>query len=45
MMLASELARVWRETVTARVTAQPKTIAEAFYVGKVNLAPGIILGF
>jgi hypothetical protein len=43
-MLPSEFARVWCETVTARVTAQPKAIAEAFHVGQMNLTPGVILG-
>ena len=45
MMQVSELARVWRETVTARVTAQPKAVAQAFHVGQVDLPPGIVLGF
>ncbi len=44
-MLPSEFARVWCETVTARVTAQPKAIAEAFHVGQMNLTPTIVLGF
>ena len=45
MMQISELTRLRRETVTACVAAQPEAIAEAFDMRKVNLAPGIILGF
>ena len=43
-MLGSEGARLWRHAVSARVAAQPEAIAEVLYVGKVNLAPGVILG-
>jgi hypothetical protein len=45
MMQVSKFTRFWRDVVSARIAAQPKAIAEALYVGKVNLAPGIILGF
>ena len=43
MMPVSEFTRFWRDVVSARIAAQPKAIAEALYVGKVNLAPGIAL--
>ena len=45
MMLLGKGTRIRRDAVTARVAAQPEAIAQAFYVGKVNLAPGVILGF
>ena len=43
VMRGGELSRLRRDAVPARITAQPKAIAEALYVGKVNLAPGVIL--
>jgi hypothetical protein len=43
VVLAGEFSRLGRETVAARITPKPEAIAEALYVGKVNLAPGIAI--
>ena len=43
MMQMGKFTRFWRDVVSARIAAQPKAIAEALYVGKVNLAPGIAI--
>ena len=43
MMQVSEFTWLWRQAVAACVTTQPEAIAEALYVGKVNLAPGIAI--
>ncbi len=44
MVFAGEGAGLWCDAVTARITPQPKAIAQTFHLREINFVPGVILG-